>query len=80
MPTLHLDAPAGGETSAPFMTREKSATRSITQVRVDGSRNVASLLWWPRCGTAVIDPASPGASLELELASSAALLAGNRRA
>ena len=75
LPTLHLVAPAGDEASAPFMTRERSATRSVTQVRVDGSRNVASLLWWPRRGTAVIDPASPGASLSLELAPSAAFAA-----
>jgi hypothetical protein len=68
LPTLHLDVPAGGEAAAPFMTREDSATRSVTQVRIDGSRGVASLSWWPRRGVAVIDPASPDASLDIELA------------
>jgi hypothetical protein len=78
LPTLHLVAPAGDEASSPFMTREKSATRSVTQVRVDELRGIASLLWWPRRGGAAIDPASPAASVDLELASSAASLAENR--
>lgn len=80
LPTFHVVAPAGDEASAPFMTRSESATRSITQVRVDGSRGVASLTWWPRQGLAVIDPASPAASLDLELASSDALIADDGRA
>jgi len=50
------------------MTRETSATRSITQVRVDASRHVASLSWWPRHGVELIEPARPGASVRLELA------------
>ena len=75
LPTLHLIAEAGDEATAPFMTREKSATRSITQVRVDGQRQVASLVWWPRHGVASIDPKTPGASLNLELAPSAAFAA-----
>jgi hypothetical protein len=75
LPTFHVVAPAGDESSAPFMTRSEGATRSITQVRVDGSRGVASLTWWPRRGLTVIDPASPAASLDLELAPSAALIA-----
>ena len=75
LPTLHLVAPAGDEATAPFMTREKSATRSITQVRVDGSGQVASLSWWPRHGVAGIDPKNPSVSLELELAAAAAFAA-----
>ncbi len=78
MPTLHLGAPAGDEATAPFMTREKSATRSITQVRVDGSRQIASLVWWPRHGVLSIDPKNPGASLKLELAPAAAFAGDDR--
>jgi len=73
-------AAAGDEASAPFMTRPESATRSVTQVRVDGSRGVASLVWWPRRGLAAIDPATPGASFDLELAASVAVTAGGGRA
>jgi len=78
LPELHLVAPAGEEAAAPFMTRDKSATRSITQVRVDGSAQVASLLWWPRRGLASIDPDDPGASLSVELAPAAALAGDDR--
>jgi hypothetical protein len=67
LPTLHLLAPPGDQAAAPFMTRDTSATRSITQVRVDASRHVATLFWWPRHGVELIDPAHPGASLPLEL-------------
>jgi len=75
LPTFHLVAGAGDEASAPFMTRETSATRSITQVRIDGTTSMASLVWWPRRGTAVIDPAQPGAALTLAIAPGAALVA-----
>ncbi len=68
LPTLHFIADEGDESTAPFMTRQKSATRSITQVRVDGSGQIASLSWWPRHGVARIDPKHPGASLHLEVA------------
>jgi hypothetical protein len=78
LPTLHLAVDPGDEAKAPFMTREHSATRSITQVRVDGSRGVASLAWWPRAGVAAIDPRRPAASVELALASSTAVLAQDR--
>jgi hypothetical protein len=78
LPTLHLVAEAGDEARAPFMTRERSATRSITQVRVDGSRGVGTLVWWPRRGAAAIDPGSPAASLDFALASSPAELAQDR--
>lgn len=80
LPTLHLVAGAGDEGSAPFMTRETSATRSITQVRIDAASPVASLVWWPRRGAAIIDPTKPGASLQLELAPGAALVAEDRQA
>lgn len=72
LPTLHVIADQADQGIAPFMTREKSATRSITQVRVDGPGQVASLSWWPRHGVAIIDPKTPGASLKLELAPAAA--------
>jgi hypothetical protein len=75
LPAFHVVVAAGDEASAPFMTRPDSATRSVTQVRVDASRGVASLAWWPRRGLAMIDPAQPAASLEIELAASAALIA-----
>jgi hypothetical protein len=80
LPTLHLFAEAGDETSAPFMTRDNAATRSITQVRVDETRQVASLVWWPRRGVAAIEPAHPSATLDLPLASGAALIAEGRLA
>ena len=78
LPTRHLTARAGDEANAPFMTRDRSATRSITQVRVDVSRTAASLTWWPRAAAAPIDPARSGASVELALVSAAALLAEQR--
>lgn len=68
VPLLHLLAPPGLETSAPFMTRDRSATRSITQVRVtlqDGAS--AELRWWPREGADPIDLSSPSSSLVLPL-------------
>lgn len=80
LPALHLSAPAGDEASAVFMTRNHSATRSITQVRVDAARGVASLVWWPRRGSSRIDAATPGASLEFELATAEPPLAESRRA
>jgi hypothetical protein len=67
VPTFLLAAPAGDEASAPFMTREASATRSVTQVRVDAERKRAWLVWWPRHGVAGIDPARPAAIVDLEL-------------
>jgi hypothetical protein len=80
VPTLHLRAAPGAEASAPFMTRERSATRSITQVRVLASRQLASLTWWPRHATDPVDPSTPAASIELELQPAAALAAGDRNA
>jgi hypothetical protein len=80
LPTYHVVVGAGDEASAPFMTRETSATRSITQIRIDAAHRVASLVWWPRRGTAVIDPAVPGASLDLPIAPVGALAAGDRSA
>jgi uncharacterized protein with NRDE domain len=79
LPNFHVEVAAGDEASAPFMTRTESATRSVTQVRVDASRGVASLTWWPRRGVAAIDPASPAASLEVDLAAPAALIADDGR-
>jgi len=78
LPTLHVAVRPGDEASAPFMTRELSGTRSITQVRVDGSRSLASLAWWPRRAAGPIDPAQPAAALELPLTASAAVLTDGR--
>jgi len=78
LPTLHVSARAGDEARAPFMTRDRSATRSITQVAVDGSRGAASLTWWPRAAAAPIDPERAGASVELALLPGVTLLAGQR--
>ena len=80
LPSFHVVAGAGDEASAPFMTRETSATRSITQVRINAARSVASLVWWPRRGTAVIDPAFPGASFNLSIAPVGVLAAEDRPA
>jgi hypothetical protein len=79
LPTFQVAVAPGDEASAPFMTRAESATRSVTQVRVDASRGVASLTWWPRVGLAMIDPDRPAASLEIELAAPAALIADDGR-
>ena len=70
LPALHLSAPPGEEARAPFMTRELSATRSVTQVRVDPARAIATLTWWPREGSSAVDPASPGATATLALGAS----------
>ena len=78
LPTLHLIAEKGYEATAPFMTREKSATRSITQVRVDAEGHVASLSWWPHSGIASLDPKTPGASLKLDLVPAAAFASNGR--
>jgi hypothetical protein len=80
LPTLHLQAAPGDEASAPFMTRETSATRSITQVRVEAERQLATLTWWPRNGTAALEPAHPAVSVDLELQPSAVLAAEDRHA
>jgi hypothetical protein len=73
LPTLHVTAGAGEETEAVFMTRQESATRSITQVSVAPALGVATLRWWPRRGGTTIDPSSPAARLDLELAVTACL-------
>jgi hypothetical protein len=73
VPVLHVLAPPGLESSAPFMTREHSATRSITQVRVmPGEDAAAELRWWPRRGADPIDLSSPSSSLVLPLTPAAA--------
>jgi hypothetical protein len=79
IPTLHVAAHAGDEAKAPFMTRAASATRSITQVRVDTLHGRASLAWWPRREAAAIEPACPAATLDLPLDSEDAVLPGERR-
>ena len=77
LPTFHVVAPAGDESSAPFMTRSESATRSITQVRVDRIARRASPDVVAASGAlTVIDPASPaGVVGSRSLAPSAALIA-----
>ena len=68
VPVLHLLAPPGLEASAPFMTREHSGTRSITQVRLTpGEDAAAELRWWPRRGMETIDLSSPSSALVLPL-------------
>lgn len=71
LPKFHVHAPPGDEASAPFMTRAKSATRSVTQVRVDAARRTAELIWWPRPGSGTIEPAQPGGVFGLPLAEAA---------
>ncbi len=79
LPTLHVVTAAGDEARAPFMTRAGSATRSITQVRVEAVHGVASLLWWPRRAAESIEPAVPGASLVLGLVAGSDPHAGEKR-
>jgi uncharacterized protein with NRDE domain len=67
LPALHLLAPSGEEANAPFMTRPKSATRSITMVRVEADRSLARLVWWPRPASGSIRADVPGALLEMSL-------------
>jgi hypothetical protein len=50
------------------MTREESATRSITHVRVFPETGEARLTWWPRPTGGAIDPRHPAVSLGLPLA------------
>lgn len=69
LPAWQIAAHQGDEAKAPFMTREHSGTRSVTQVRVDARRAVVSLAWWPRREAASIDPSRPAASLELPMMS-----------
>jgi hypothetical protein len=68
LPRLHLHAPDGQGRSSPFMTREESATRSITHVRVFPETGEARLTWWPRPTGGAIDPRHPAVSLGLPLA------------
>jgi hypothetical protein len=75
IPAFHVVTRPGDEGVAPFMTRAESGTRSITRVRVDSPRGLASLTWWPRLGAAAIDPEHPAASIELPLVASVAGLA-----
>ena len=67
LPLFQVVTGAGDEAKAPFMTRDASATRSVTQVRVETERRTASLSWWPRSGRDPIAPAGPGAALDLDL-------------
>jgi hypothetical protein len=52
-------APPGEEARSPFMTRDTSATRSITTIRVEPDRAEAKLVWWPRHAASKIDPSVP---------------------
>lgn len=72
--TRHDDVPAfnlleepGRREWSPFMTRPISATRSLTDARVDLDAARATLRWWPRVGDRVIDPSRPQGTLELAL-------------
>jgi len=67
IPLVHLHVPPGAERCAPLMTREDSATRSITQVRVPAGSAEAWLSWWPRVAGLPIDPHHPAATLSLPL-------------
>jgi transport and Golgi organization protein 2 len=71
IPVVHLHAEAGRERESPFMTREDSATRSISQVRIRAGSGEAWLSWWPRAGKAAIDPHHPGAVISLPRAAEA---------
>lgn len=67
VPAIHVLAPDGDERRAPFMTRERSATRSIAQVRVPLGAATAELRWWPRRGTEPVDLEVPGGTVSLGL-------------
>jgi Transport and Golgi organisation 2 len=77
IPALHLLAPPGEEDRAPFMTRERAATRSIGQIRVSAG-GAAELRWWPRIGVGAIDPAVPAAVLDLPIVAPAGPPNGSR--
>jgi hypothetical protein len=79
IPAVHLAVPDGRETWASFMTRATSATRSVTQIRIDSPGQVARLAWWPRRGAAVIDAASPAAEIALPLVPDPASIGGKPR-
>ena len=70
MPALHLSVPPGEEARAAFMTREMSANRSVTQDRVEFARRLATLTWWPRSGSSVVDPSAPAAVSTLPIGAS----------
>jgi hypothetical protein len=65
VPAIHVFAPKGEERRAPLMTRERSATRSIAQVRV-GAGN-AELVWWPRREASGVDLTTPGGAIALRI-------------
>lgn len=67
VPAVHVLAPAGEEGRAAFMTRERSATRSIAQVRVSPGAATAELRWWPRRETDPVDLGTPGGTVALDL-------------
>ncbi|MDX2177127.1 MAG: NRDE family protein [Candidatus Sumerlaeia bacterium] len=48
LPAFHRMSSAGHESESPLMSRPKSATRSITQARVDFTGGEARMCYWPR--------------------------------
>ena len=67
VPAFNLLEEPGRREWSPFMTRPISATRSLTDARVDLDAVRATLRWWPRVGDRVIDPSRPQGVLELPL-------------
>jgi hypothetical protein len=65
VPAIHLLQPEGREQWAPLVAREKTHTRSITQVLVDREAGEVRLRWW---GSPERDLSQPGAALRLALA------------
>ena len=65
LPTFHLSQPAGREIWAPLLAREKTSTRSITQIEIGRGGEVATMRYWSRPTPEAQDP-SVERELELE--------------
>lgn len=66
LPTLNLLSLPGDEAASPMMKRWDAATRSITQVQVERTRQRALLKWW-RCDHRAVTPDQPDAIVDLML-------------
>ena len=56
LPTFHIDQPEGRAEWAPLMAREKSSTRSLSQVEIPHGGKNAELRYWARPSTASEEP------------------------
>ena len=63
VPAIHLLEDPERRDYSPWMTRERTGTRSLTQVEVDGGR--VAMRYWRREGGGRVDPATPTAEVAL---------------